>query len=129
MTPGDRKYAKSHEWVKITGDTAVVGISDHAQTALGDITFVDLPAVGTQVEAGKECGAIESVKAASDIFSPVSGKVVEANAALAKSPELINKSPYEEGWLFKLKGVNAAQAGSLLDAPAYDAMAEAEGGH
>ena len=129
MTPGDRKYSKSHEWVKITGDLAVVGITDHAQTALGDITFVDLPAIGTQVEAGKECGAIESVKAASDLCAPVSGKVVEVNTALEKAPEKINKNPYEDGWLFKLKGVNAEQANSLMGASDYDAMAEAEGGH
>jgi len=129
MTPGDRKYSKSHEWVKITGDLAVVGITDHAQTALGDITFVDLPAIGTQVEAGTECGAIESVKAASDLCAPVSGKVVEVNTALEKAPEKINKNPYEDGWLFKLKGVNAEQANSLMGASDYDAMAEAEGGH
>ncbi len=126
MTPGDRKYAKSHEWAKITGNEAVIGISDHAQNALGDITFVDLPHVGTKVTAGKECGAIESVKAASDLYAPVSGTVAEVNTELEKAPEKINKSPYEEGWLFKLKDVNAKEAGLLLAAADYDVMASAE---
>lgn len=129
MTPGDRKYSKSHEWVKVSGDVAVVGITDHAQTALGDITFVELPAVGKQVEAGKECGVIESVKAASDLFAPISGKVVEINTALGKAPEKINKSPYEDGWLFKLKGFDVGQTNSLLGSSDYDAMAEADEGH
>jgi len=129
MTPGDRKYSKSHEWVKISGNVAVVGITDHAQTALGDITFVELPVIGKQLEAGKECGVIESVKAASDLFAPISGEVVETNTALGKAPEKINKSPYEDGWLFKLKAFDAGQAASLMGSSDYDAMADADGGH
>ena len=120
MSPEDRKYTKSHEWVKIDGSTALIGITDHAQHALGDITFLDLPAVGKVFRQGQECGVIESVKAASDIFAPIGGKVSEVNAALAAGPELVNQDPYGKGWMIKLVDVDASQLGSLLGAKDYD---------
>jgi glycine cleavage system H protein len=126
MTPTDRKYAKTHEWVKMKGNVAVVGITDHAQKALGDITFLERPPVGKKVVQGKECGVIESVKAASDIFSPVSGEVAQTNDALETNPGLINEDSYGKGWILKLKNVNVAQLSALLDAAAYDKMAESE---
>ena len=126
MTPADRKYAKTHEWVKMEGNLAVVGITDHAQKALGDITFVERPPKGKKLEQGKECGVIESVKAASDIYAPVSGEVAETNTALESSPGLINEDPYGKGWILKLKNVNAAQLGNLLDAAAYEKTVETE---
>lgn len=125
-TPNDRKYAKSHEWVKIDGTQATVGITDHAQHALGDITFVDRPKIGRKVQQAGECGVIESVKAASDIFAPVSGEVAETNAALEADPALVNTDPYGKGWILKLKGANAAELGSLMDAASYDTFVESE---
>ena len=101
--PKDLQYAKSHEWVRVEGDIATVGITDHAQKALGDITYAECPQVEDSVEAGKECGSIESVKAASDIFSPVSGTVTEVNGELEDAPETVNGDPYGAGWLFKVK--------------------------
>lgn len=124
MSPNDRRYAKTHEWVRLEGTTAVVGITDHAQKALGDITFVELPAVGKTVKQGGECGVIESVKAASDLFAPVDGQVAEVNTVLAERPETINKDPYGQGWILKLNGVNGAQMESLMDAAAYEAGIE-----
>jgi len=126
MTPNDRRYNKSHEWVRIEGDAAVVGITDHAQEALGDITFVELPAVGDTVTQGAECGAIESVKAAEDLYSPISGVVAEVNLELEDSPEIINEDPYGKGWMFKVKDFDPAEAGKLMDAAAYDKMVEEE---
>ena len=120
MTPNDRKYAKTHEWIRIEGDLAVIGISDHAQQALGDITFVELPTVGKQVEQGASCGVIESVKAASDLYAPVAGEVAEVNHGLDTAPELINEDPYGKGWILKLKKYAAAQLSGLLDAAAYE---------
>ena len=122
MTPSDRSYAKTHEWVRKEGDLAVVGITDFAQKALGDITFIERPAAGKKVARGKECGVIESVKAASDIFAPVAGTVAETNAALEKDPGVINKDPYGKGWILKLKDVAASEWNGLMDAKAYDAM-------
>jgi glycine cleavage system H protein len=121
MTPDDRKYAKTHEWVKIEGDTATVGITDHAQEALGDITFVELPAVGDALTQGGECGVIESVKAASDIYAPVGGEVAEVNTELENAPELINQDPYGNGWVLKLKNVDATQPDGLMAASDYEA--------
>jgi glycine cleavage system H protein len=120
------KYAKTHEWVRREGEVAVVGISDHAQDALGDITFVELPAIGTQLEKDKECGVIESVKAASDLFAPVGGKVTEINNALETAPENINSDPYESGWLFKMEGITDDEFDALMDAKAYSAFLESE---
>ncbi len=121
MTPDDRKYAKTHEWVKIEGDLAVVGITDHAQEALGDITFVELPVVGDTLAQSGECGVIESVKAASDIYAPVGGEIAEVNTELESAPELINQDPYGNGWILKLKNVEAAQSDGLLAASDYEA--------
>jgi|WetSurMetagenome_2_1015567.scaffolds.fasta_scaffold00008_55 glycine cleavage system H protein len=125
-TPSDRKYAKTHEWVKIDGTTAVVGISDHAQSSLGDITFIELPAVGKKVTKGQSCSVIESVKAASDIYAPVSGEISEVNSELTQKPETINKEPYGAAWLFKIKGYNDSDISDLMDSAAYDAFAESE---
>ena len=124
MTPDDRKYGKTHEWVKVEGDLAVVGISDHAQEALGDITFVEQPAVGDAVKQGGECGVIESVKAASDIYAPIGGEIAEINSGLEDAPEQFNQDPYGAGWILKLKDFDAAQLEGLLSAAAYEAGLE-----
>lgn len=124
--PDDRSYLKTHEWVKIEGDTAVIGISDHAQDSLGDITFVELPAPGTKLTRGSEFGVVESVKAASDLYAPVSGEVSESNGRLENEPETVNASPYDEGWLIKLKNVDAADSGDLMDAAAYQSFLDSE---
>ena len=122
--PKDLQYAKSHEWVRVEGDIATVGITDHAQKALGDITYAECPQVDDSVEAGKECGSIESVKAASDIFSPVSGTVTEVNGELEDAPETVNGDPDGAGWLFKVK--LSAPVEGLLDADAYAAFCATE---
>ena len=122
--PKDLQYAKSHEWVRVEGDIATVGITDHAQKALGDITYAECPQVDDSVEAGKECGSIESVKAASDIFSPVSGTVTEVNGELEDATETVNGDPYGAGWLFKVK--LSAPVEGLLDADAYAAFCATE---
>ncbi|WP_221030949.1 glycine cleavage system protein GcvH [Actomonas aquatica] len=120
--PADRRYAKSHEWVKDAGDGVVeVGISDYAQSSLGDITYVELPAVGDTLEAGAVFGVVESVKAASDLYAPVSGEVVEVNEALDGAPELVNQEPYAGGWIMKVKVADAAAIDALLDSEAYTA--------
>lgn len=121
MTPDDRRYSKSHEWVKIDGDLAIVGITDHAQDSLGDVTFVELPAKGDTLAKGGEFGVIESVKAASDLYSPVGGEIAEVNDVLEDAPELVNQSPYADGWLIKLKGFAAADFDELLTAREYEA--------
>jgi glycine cleavage system H protein len=126
MIADDRRYTKTHEWVLLTGDSTRVGISDHAQDSLGDITFVELPAVGTTITAGKECGVIESVKAASDLFSPVSGTVTEVNSTLESEPEKINSDPHGEGWLFKVSGVSQEEYNKLMDGAAYGSFLESE---
>ena len=111
----DRKYAKSHEWLKLESDgTATVGITDHAQASLGDITFVQLPKVGAALKAGESFGVVESVKAASDLYLPVAGTVVAVNTALDGAPETVNQSPYDNGWMIKLKVANPGEAGALL---------------
>ena len=122
MSMDDRKYAKSHEWAKMDGAVVVVGISDHAQQELGDITFVELPAVGATVAAGGECGVIESVKAASDLYAPVGGEVVEVNTALEDAPELINQDAFEAGWIVKLKPADVNELDGLMSAAEYDAL-------
>jgi glycine cleavage system H protein len=121
--PSELKYTKSHEWVRLEGDVAVVGITDYAQDALGDVVFVDLPQVGKAVEAGSAVAVVESVKTASDIYAPVAGEILEVNSALSDKPELINQSPYGEGWLFKMR-VNPADLNGLLSAADYQAIAE-----
>ena len=126
--PATLKYTKSHEWVKDNGDgTVTVGITDHAQEALGDLVFVELPQVGSVFDAGAECAVVESVKAASDIYAPVGGEVVKINDVLGSTPETINSSPYEDGWMFSLKLSDAAELEGLLDAAAYEALVEEEG--
>lgn len=118
--PADLRYAKSHEWLKPTGDgTATIGITDYAQNSLGDITYVQLPKVGATLAAGETFGVVESVKAASDLYAPVAGTVVEVNAALDAAPETVNQAPYEGGWMLKLKLADPASPASLLDAAAY----------
>lgn len=120
MTPNDRRYTKSHEWVKIEDGIATVGITDHAQRALGDITYVDLPKLERKVSAGGEFGVIESVKAASDLYAPVSGTVLAVNEALNDNPETVNSDPYGDGWIIRLSGADTAALARLLDAAAYD---------
>jgi glycine cleavage system H protein len=125
-TPNDRKFAKSHEWVKIENNEAIVGISDHAQEALGDITFIELPAVGKKIIKAASCSVIESVKAASDIYAPVSGEIVRVNSGLESKPEDINKDPYGQAWLFAIKNYDAAGLSDLMDATGYDAFVASE---
>jgi glycine cleavage system H protein len=117
--PTDLKFAKSHEWIRVSGDTATVGISDHAQHELTDVVFVELPAVGRKVTAGESCAVVESVKTASDIYSPVAGEIIEANSALAGKPDLVNTAPYGDGWFFKIKLSNPADFERLLSAADY----------
>lgn len=118
--PANLKYTKSHEWVELHNDgTASVGITDHAQDLLGDLVYVEAPEVGRKLTAAAACAVVESVKAASDVYAPVSGVVVENNPTLSDSPELINKDPYGDGWIFKIKLANVADANALLDAKAY----------
>lgn len=124
--PTELKYLSSHEWVRVEADgTLTVGISDHAQAALGDLVFVETPEVGRKVKAGEAFAVVESVKAASDVYSPVSGEVIAANASLGNAPELINQQPYGEGWIMKIKPTDVAELGKLLDAAAYQAVADA----
>jgi glycine cleavage system H protein len=116
------KYARSHEWVRVDGATAVVGITDHAQHELTDVVFVELPTVGRSFKAGEACAVVESVKTASDIYAPVSGKVVEVNPALGDNPALVNSAAYGEGWFFKLELADPGELDQLLDAEAYRAQ-------
>lgn len=125
--PGDLKYTKSHEWVRIEGDgTLVIGITDHAQDLLGDMVYVEVPDVGRSLEAEEACAVVESVKAASDVYSPVSGQVTAANAALADSPETVNSDPYGDGWLMKLAPTERDELNQLMDAEAYEALLKSE---
>lgn len=124
--PTELRYLKSHEWVKHEGDVVVVGISDHAQDALGDVVYVELPEVEAECQAGDEIAVVESVKAASDIYAPVAGTVVEVNVKLEDSPELVNEAPYADGWFFKIKVSDPAAVEGLLTAVQYQALCEAE---
>ncbi len=117
--PENLKYTKSHEWVRVEDGIATIGISDHAQSEMGDLVYVDLPNVGDDFEIEDECGVVESVKAASDIFCPIAGKVIESNDALSDAPELINSSPYGDGWLFKLEPTEDSGMETLLTAAEY----------
>jgi len=117
--PESLRYAKSHEWAKIEGATAAVGITDYAQGSLGDITFVQLPKVGAMLKAGETFGVVESVKAASDLYAPISGTVTEVNRALDLKPELVNQAPYEGGWMMKMKVSDPKETDGLLDAKGY----------
>jgi len=122
MVPRELKYTRDHEWVRIEGKEAVIGITDHAQAELGDITFVEVPKVGAQITQMKAFGTIESVKAASDLYAPVSGKVVAVNASLEKAPEVVNQSPYEQGWLVRVAVTDPAESEKLLSAEQYEAL-------
>jgi glycine cleavage system H protein len=125
--PADLRYTRSHEWVKDNGDgTVTVGITDHAQDALGDIVFVETPDVGRQVAAEEACAVVESVKAASDIYAPVAGEVVDANQVLGDTPDAINQSPYEDGWIFTLRLKDPADLSELMDAEAYQSVVDEE---
>jgi glycine cleavage system H protein len=120
--PADLRYNNSHEWVRLEGDIATVGITDHAQAELTDVVFVELPAVGRQVDLGDPTAVVESVKAASDIYAPVSGEIVEGNPEVEADPALVNTDPYGKGWIFKLRVNDTAAVEKLMDAAAYQAM-------
>ncbi|HEX9874098.1 MAG TPA: glycine cleavage system protein GcvH [Deferrimonas sp.] len=124
--PEEYKYTEEHEWVLVEDQLVTVGITDFAQDALGDVVFVELPEVGTLLEAGKPFGVVESVKAVSDVYAPVSGEVIEVNEELPDAPETINTSPYEDGWMIKIKISDAAELDDLMDADAYQAFIEEE---
>ena len=117
--PSDLKYAKSHEWIRVNGDTGTVGITDHAQHELTDIVFVELPAVGRKVKAGEACAVVESVKTASDIYSPVSGEITEVNPSVVDNPALVNTDPHAAGWFYKIKLSNATEVNALLSPADY----------
>ena len=126
MYPDNFRYTKEHEWVLADGDAGTIGITDHAQQELGDIVYVDLPKVGTRIDAGKSLGSVESVKAVSDIFTPIGGEVIEINTALEDDPALLNREPFGAGWLFKLKVTDQAETGNLLSPESYDELTLAE---
>ena len=123
----DLRYTREHEWVRLDGDIATVGISDFAQDQLGDVVFVELPAIGKSVKAGAEAAVVESVKAASEVYAPVSGEVVEVNDALGTRPELVNSDPTGEGWFMKIRVADAAELDALMDEAAYAAFAAGQG--
>lgn len=120
--PADLKYAKSHEWVRVSGDVATVGITDHAQHELTDVVFVELPEAGRKVKAGDACAVVESVKTASDIYSPVSGEIIEGNKAVTDNPALTNTEPYDGGWLYRIRMANPAEIDALLGPEQYRAQ-------
>ena len=125
-TPNDLKFASTHEWARLEDGVVTVGISDHAQSALGDVVYVELPEVGQPVAAQEEAGVVESVKAASDIYAPVGGSVVATNSALDEAPETVNEDPYGDGWFFKIKPDDETELEDLLDAEAYAEACEAD---
>jgi glycine cleavage system H protein len=126
-TPKELKYTKSHEWLRLENDgSATIGITQHAQELMGDLVYVELPQTGAKLTAGKECSVVESVKAASDVYAPVSGEVVAVNNAVSDAPETVNKDPYGSGWMFRIKPSNQAEVAALLDAAAYEAQVAAE---
>ena len=123
-TPSDLKFLDSHEWIRVDDNTVIVGISDHAQNELGEVVFVELPAIGDEFVSGDEAAVVESIKAASEVYTPLSGEVIEVNEALEENPELVNTSPYEDGWFFKLKvsDENLGSIDSLMTAEEYSSM-------
>jgi glycine cleavage system H protein len=127
MYPADLRYTKEHEWIRVQGDQGRIGVSHHAQQALGDIVFVELPKVGRALKAMESFGVVESVKAVSDLYAPVSGEVVEANGALEAQPELVNKDCYGQGWIVVVKLANPKEVDALMDAAAYEAYLKSEG--
>jgi len=128
-TPEDNRYAKSHEYVHLEGDVATVGITDYAQKELGDVVFVELPQVGSQLDAADELGSIESVKAVSELFSPVSGEVIEVNEALADNPALVNTDPWGDGWMIRIRVSDPTEIDELMTAEEYDEYIEKESAH
>jgi glycine cleavage system H protein len=124
VNPEDLRYTAEHEWIRTTGETVRVGVTDHAQEALGDIVFVTLPEVGAQVKAGEPCGEVESTKSVSDIYAPVTGTVVARNEGLDTAPELVNSDPYGEGWMIDIRPDEPESVDGLLDAAAYEASIE-----
>lgn len=122
----ETKFTKDHEWVRLDGGTATVGITDHAQNALGDVVFVDLPEVGREVASGEACAVVESVKAASDVYAPIAGRIVETNARLGEDPGLINREPGGEGWFFRIEVRDPAEVAGLMDEAAYAAFVESQ---
>jgi len=124
--PAELKYLSSHEWVRVEGDVATIGISDHAQEAMGDLVYVELPDVGADLHANDEAGVVESVKAASDIYTPVTGTVLAVNENLEDAPELVNQDPYHDGWLFQVKFSDSAELDDILSAADYQAQLDAE---
>jgi glycine cleavage system H protein len=128
-TPEDSRYAKSHEYVHVEGEVGTIGITEYAQKELGDVVFVELPQVGSQLEAGDELGSIESVKAVSELFSPVSGEVVEVNDLLTDKPQLVNTDPYGDGWMVRVKLSDPTEVDELMSAEEYEEYTQAEGGH
>jgi glycine cleavage system H protein len=127
MTPKDLKYSEEHEWVRMEGDEAVIGITDYAQAELGDITFVELPEEGKELKQSEIFATIESVKAASDIFAPISGKITQINQALEVKPEIINESPYEEGWICRIHVSDSSEGDKLMSAEEYEKFIEGLG--
>ncbi len=126
MNPKDLRYDKEHEWVKVDGEVAVLGISDFAQDQLGEVVYVDLPAVGDELVAGESFGEIESVKSVSELFSPISGEIVEVNEALGDAPETVNEDPYGDGWMVKVKMGDASELDALMSADEYEAFVAEE---
>ena len=127
MVPDNLRYTKDHEWIRVEGDRGTIGITDYAQAQLGDVVFLELPAVGRTVSVGETFGTVESVKAVSELFSPVNGDVVETNDALVASPEAVNTDPYGKGWMLVVRLQDAAQVAGLMDAASYQALVESEG--
>ena len=127
MYPNDYRYTKEHEWIKVSGDVGTIGITDYAQHELGDVVFTELPTAGAKLEAGQMFGTIESVKAVSEIYAPVSGEVTEANRALSSTPELVNSDPHGAAWLIKVKLSKPAELTALMDASAYQALVSEKG--
>jgi glycine cleavage system H protein len=127
--PQDLRYAKTHEWTRLEGQTVIVGISDYAQNALGDVVYVELPGIGEQYAQGEVFGVIESVKATSDLYAPVGGEVLEVNEGLMDDPAVVNQDPYGEGWIVRFQISDPAERETLLDAAAYGQVLEEEGGH
>ncbi|MDH3894444.1 MAG: glycine cleavage system protein GcvH [Chromatiales bacterium] len=126
--PGDLKYTKDHEWARVEDDgTVKIGITDHAQTALGDLVYIEPPEIGSTVAAGDSCAVVESVKAASDVYSPIGGEITAANELLADAPETVNQDPYGDGWLFAVRPDDNAELDALMDADAYQALLDEEG--
>jgi glycine cleavage system H protein len=128
MHPTDRRYTKEHEWIRPEGEEAVVGITDYAQNQLGDVVFVELPAVGRELRRGEAFGVVESVKSVADLYAPVAGTVVAVNEALASAPEAVNRSPYDEGWMIRIRPSAPGELEELMDGAAYERHVQAEAG-